>query len=293
MSLNKKTKVLPYVYRLILFIALLPGCATWGEFDQLKKETDLIRKDVLEQKRENAELKRELDLLKKETVELSKRLSDKREDVKSIRETHAEIYSRLLDISKELQLLTGRFDESRYFVEKTLKHLASERDHIKAQLISLEGQIKDIRERLAIKETPTRHTIEPPTEKTPKDKAKMYEEAYIAFKDKKYKEARERFEAFLKEFPNDELTDNAQFWIAETYYCEKDFESAIVAYDTLLKRYPKSEKAPGALLKQGFSFIELGDKKTGKVILEQLIERYPRSKEADIAKKKIEEIKRK
>ncbi len=118
----------------------------------------------------------------------------------------------------------------------------------------------------------------------------VYEEAYSAFKDRKYKEARQKFDAFIKEFPKGKLADDAQFWIAETYYSEKDFEGAIFAYETLLKKYPNSEKAPAALLKQGFSFIEVGDKKTGKVLLEQLIELYPNSKEAELAKKKLKEI---
>ena len=55
----------------------------------------------------------------------------------------------------------------------------------------------------------------------------------------RYKEAREQFEVFIKEFPQDELTDNAQFWIAETYYREEDFENAILAYEDGIKEISK------------------------------------------------------
>ncbi|MDP2277579.1 MAG: tol-pal system protein YbgF, partial [Nitrospirota bacterium] len=126
-----------------------------------------------------------------------------------------------------------------------------------------------------------------------KDPVKVYGAAYASFKDKKYKEAREKFEAFLKEFPKDKLAGNAQFWIAETYDAEEDYAGAIVEYDALLKNYPNSEKAPGALLKQGYSFIEMGDKKAARGILEQLKEKYPKSKEAALAKKKLEEMNKK
>jgi tol-pal system protein YbgF len=118
--------------------------------------------------------------------------------------------------------------------------------------------------------------------------SKLYETAFSTFKDKKYKEAREKFETFIKEFPKNELADDAQFWIAETHYYEKDFESAILAYEVVLKKYPNSEKAPAALLKQGLSFIEMGDERTGKIILEKLGERYPTSKEAELARERIE-----
>jgi tol-pal system protein YbgF len=126
-----------------------------------------------------------------------------------------------------------------------------------------------------------------------KNKKAIYDAAYNAFEKGRYKEAREQFEVFIKEFPQDELTDNAQFWIAETYYREEDFKNAILAYEEVLKKYPKSKKVPGALLKQGVAFIELGDNKTGKVILEKLMESYPGSKQAELAKKKIEEIEKK
>jgi TolA-binding protein len=75
----------------------------------------------------------------------------------------------------------------------------------------------------------------------PADKAAGYEAAYNAFKNKRYREAREKFEAFVKQSPKDELADNAHFWIGETYYGEKDFEGAILAYETFLKKYPNSE----------------------------------------------------
>jgi tol-pal system protein YbgF len=125
------------------------------------------------------------------------------------------------------------------------------------------------------------------------DKTKTYDSAYQAFKDKRYKEAREKLEAFIKDSPRHKLSGNAQFWIAETYYAEKDYESAILAYENLLKKYPESEKTTGALLKQGFAFIEIRDNKTGKAILEKLVQKYPESKEAGLARKKLAEIDKK
>ncbi len=277
-------------------VILLSGCVTTTELDTLRGDVNFLKKEVFE-------LRKELNGLKEKTAGVVK------EDAfNAIREGQTEIHSRLSEISKDLQLLTGRFDENKYFIEKALKDSAAEKELMKAQIANIEGQIKDIREKLSSVEGQIKQQREPPKEvekkveeskkepqeqaksaAVPPDKTVVYEAAYNAFKDKKYKEARGKFEAFIKDFPKDELTDNAQFWIAETYYGEKDFEGAILAYETLLKKYPDSEKAPGALLKQGFSFIEIGDKKTGKIILEKLIEHYPDSKEAESAKKKIEE----
>jgi tol-pal system protein YbgF len=300
----KKFKIQIYCLLSTVY-CLLSACAT-------TENLDLLRQDVIRLQSEHITIKNELKNLKEKTSGAASE-----ESFNVMRQSQAEIQSLLSNVSRDIQVLSGRFDENKYFVEKTLKDSAAERDLIKAQITSIEGQIKDVKERLNALGVQIRQQKEPSKEQTNeagksieepkgesqqqvsqslkplKDKAAIYEEAYDAFKKKKYKDAREKFETFIKECPKDELTDNAQFWIAETYYAERDFEGAILAYETLLKKYPKSEKAPAGLLKQGLSFIEIGDKKTGKIILEQLRERYPDSKEAELAKKKIEEINKK
>ncbi len=301
-----KSKV-PVFYFLFSIFFLLSSCAT-------TENLDLLGQEVAQLRNESLTLKNELTNLKEKTSGVARE-----ESFNVVRQSQAEIQSILSNLSRDIQVLSGRFDENKYFTEKTLKDSAAEMDLIKVQITSLEGQIKNIREKLNAmeiqagqqKEPLQKQTREPEKkfeepEKEPQhqeeqpakpvasnNKIAKYEAAYNAFKDKNYKEARKKFEVFIKEFPKDKLAENAQFWIAETYYAEKDFEGAILAYETLLKKYPKSEKTPAALLKQGLSFIEIGDKKTGKVILEQLIERYPDSKEAKIAKKNMEDTKKK
>ena len=291
------------IYCLLFIVCcLLSACAS-------TENLDLLKQDVIQLRRDLTTARTELDRLKEKTSGV---VSE--ESFNVMRQNQAEIQSQLSNASRDIQVLSGRFDENKYFEEKTLKDSAAETDLIKAQISGIEGQIKYIKEKLNALEGQIRQQKEPSKEQTkeaeksieepkeesqgqvsqsmkpPKNKAAIYEVAYDAFKKKKYKDAREKFEAFIKEFPKDKLTDNAYFWIAETYYGEKDFEGAILAYETLLKKYPKSEKSPASLLKQGLSFIEIGDKKTGKIILEQLRERYPDSKEAELAKKRIEEI---
>ncbi len=276
------------VYCLLLTVySLLFGCATTADLENLRSDMNQMRRETFETRKDVTDLRDKTASAIKE------------EDFNAFRESQADINSRVSEISKDLQLLTGKFDENKYSMEKALKDSASEMDLLKAQIKQIEEQIKEIKNRLnALEAKPeeAKKNVEESKKESPlkpaepKNKAAIYEAAYDAFKEKRYKEAREKFEAFIKEFPKDELTDNAQFWIAETYYGEKDFEGAILAYEALLKKYPNSQKAPNALLKQGLSFIEIGDKRTGKVILEKLRESYPNSREAELAKKKIEEI---
>ncbi|MEW6003275.1 MAG: tol-pal system protein YbgF [Nitrospirota bacterium] len=300
---SSRFKIVTY---LLLFTvhSFLFGCATTADLEALRNDVDYLKGEISGQEKKSSEIRRDLEDLKKKTDTL------KKEELNALRESLSELNSRLSDISKDLQLLTGRFDENKYSLEKELKDSISQMEQIKSQATFMEGQTKEIRDRLGALENQIKQAREAgkieeskkeaqeeisqtPKLAEPQDKMAIYESAYDAFQKKKYKEAREKFETFLKEFPQDELADNAQFWLAEIYYNQKDFESAILAYETLLKKYPNSEKALAALKKQGLSFIEIGDRKTGKVILERLIERYPTSKEAGEAKKKIEEMEKK
>lgn len=295
------------IFSVVLLVAVISGCISTTDYDRLQQDVNALKRD-------SYETKRIMDSLAEKTTG-----TVKEDSIMAFRESQAEINSRLSDISMSLQELRGRFEENKYFIERSLKDSATDRDVLRAQIASIEHQIKFLRDKIAVTEglaRPSASTGEPPvaasaasgvntgleTAKAAEPsqqptqpglipeldgKTETYENAYGLFKDKKFKEARERFESFIKDYPPNTLTDNAQFWIAETYYAEKDFEGAILAYETLLKKYPDSEKTSGALLKQGFAFIEIGDRKTGKIILEKLIERFPDAKETELARKKL------
>jgi tol-pal system protein YbgF len=295
-------KVLPF-----LLLLLLSACVSNTDFYRL-------RSDVNDLRRASSAAKTEVDILKEKTAG-----AVKEDSFTAVRESQAGMTSRVNDLSSSLQEIRGRFEENRYFVEKTLKESAAELDILRAQISSLESQVKLLKERMAVIEGITKHreetggqqepsaqaevtgkTTEPATPEKSLDKknlqderTKAYDAAYQAFKDKKYKESREKFQAFIKDYPRNDLADNAQFWIAETYYAEKFYEDAILAYESLLKKYPDSKKTGNALLKQASAFIEIGDAKTGKIILNKLIEKYPDSKDAELARKKLAELDKK
>ena len=295
-------KALPF---LLLF--LVSACVSNTDFYRLRSEVNDLRK-------ESTAAKTEVDILREKTAG-----SVKEDSFTAVRESQAGMTSRVNDLSSSLQEIRGRFEENRYFVEKTLKESAGERDILRAQISSLESQMKVLKERMAVIEGMTKQREEMGGQQEPSaqvegsgqktehvtpdkspekkdlrdERTKAYDAAYQAFKDKKYKEAREKFETFIKDYPRNDLTDNAQFWIAEGYYAEKYYEDAILAYESLLKKYPDSKKTGSALLKQAFSFIEIGDAKTGKIILNKLIEKYPDSKDAELARKKLSALDKK
>lgn len=269
-------------------VLLLAGCVTTSDIDSLRNDVNSLKRDTFELRKETSYLRKDIDSLKEQSTGVVKE-----ESFNAIRESQTMLLSRISDLSKDLQVLSGRFEESKFFTDKSFKEWNTEKELLRGQINSLEAKVKELNDKLV------RLTTEKPSQKVEEEKAsekalkeksgeplKLYEQAYELYKEKKYKEARDRFNNFLKDFPKSDLADNAQFWIGETYYAEKDFEGAILSYEMVIKNYPQSEKLPGAMLKQGMAFLELGDKKTAKVIFERLIEKFPDSKEAETAKKK-------
>jgi len=106
-----------------------------------------------------------------------------------------------------------------------------------------------------------------------------------------FEAARREFISFLERYPNTDLADNAQFWLGECYYSEKEYRQAIAAYDKTIKEYPKGDKVSSALLKQGMAFLELGDKTAAEILLKKVVNGYPKSNQAKIAKSKLARIK--
>ncbi len=293
-----------FVFHLLLY---LTGCATTSDLDAVRNNLANIQSEVNSQRRDMADLKIALSEINKDVSALKDRTEGvvKEYSLIAIRESLSTILSQTSDLSKELQTLKGRFEENKYFMDKTVKEHLSEREVILAKINALENEIKEAKSKLALlsitlekiekreqsQETPKVQEKKPESESN--DPTKLYDNAELAFNEKRYEEARILSDRLIKEFPNHSSIPKAYFLIGEAYYAEKKYEDAILAYEAFLKKYPTHEKVKTAKLKQAYSFIELGDKKTGKVLLEKIIDGYPDSSEARLAKKKISEISQK
>lgn len=117
-----------------------------------------------------------------------------------------------------------------------------------------------------------------------------YSEAFTLLKQGQHEKARGQFRAFLKQYPDSQYADNAQYWLGEAYYAKRDFESAIKEYKLLLSHYPDSGKVSHAQLKIGYCYDELGQKDYARGELEDLISRYPGTSAANLAAERLSQI---
>ena len=114
-----------------------------------------------------------------------------------------------------------------------------------------------------------------------------YRMALALVQQENYAEAVPRLRSYLRKHPDTPLSDNAQYWIGESYYAQRDFNNAILAFYDVTRRYPKGDKVCAAMLKQGFAFAELGDAADARIVLERLIQAHPDCEEAVRARAKL------
>lgn len=122
------------------------------------------------------------------------------------------------------------------------------------------------------------------------NEAESYQKALALVHQSDFMSAIASFRAYLKVNPKSELSDNAQYWIAECYYALKDYQKAIKEFQVVVDKYPKTDKVAGSILKQGYSFAELGMPDEAKTFLNIVIKSYPNTEEAIRAKEKIDRL---
>jgi tol-pal system protein YbgF len=106
----------------------------------------------------------------------------------------------------------------------------------------------------------------------------------------KYDLARSEFEDYLKYYADTDLASNAQFYLGEIFYKQKQYVDAVAAYDKVLTAYPKSFKLGPARLRKGLALIELGQKTAGIRELREVVKRFPGSDEDRLARGKLKEL---
>lgn len=118
----------------------------------------------------------------------------------------------------------------------------------------------------------------------------VYNQAFDALKAGSYSTAVTGFKDFLNNYPQSPLADNAQYWLGEAYYVNRDFDGAAGAFRTVLKKWPDSRKAPDAMLKLGYSQFEQKQYGAARTTLDQVTKKYPGTDAAKMAADRLKKI---
>jgi len=278
----------------LLSILLLPACImTKADGDKLKQELlttngqlESLEKDY-GQKSEKldqtvTQLQSELDQLKKHS-----------------QQTTASDHVELDRISRDILMLTGMIENQGYEQQQ--------------YSLKVQEKIDELIQRLSVVEA--KLNITPPGEKqkgaaggaagggnktavaaadtpTSDDPKELYRQARKLISEGNTVDGRRMFVVFIQKFPDHRLTDDAQYWIGESYLNERNFHQAVMEFQKVVDKYKKTgDMIAPALAKLGDSFKMLGMNEDAKLFYQEVIAQYPKSDSAERARNALKKMK--
>ena len=132
--------------------------------------------------------------------------------------------------------------------------------------------------------------IEPPRDDP--QAARLFQRARDDYQQGNYEVAIILFKQYLRQHARSPQAGDAQYWIGESLYAQKEFNAAIVAFDEVIQEYPQNDMVASSTLKVGLSFANLGDQPNARFFLQQVQENFPNSSEAQLATEKLKQLRR-
>lgn len=117
-----------------------------------------------------------------------------------------------------------------------------------------------------------------------------YDEALTLLRQGEFHRAAREFAAFLQKSPHSAFAANAQYWLGECYYGQRQFQQAIDEFERVFAFYPDSNKVPASLLKIAYSHLELQQLSMARSVFQQLVRTHPQSPEARKAYGRLQEV---
>jgi tol-pal system protein YbgF len=215
----------------------------------------------------------------------------------TIKSQSAVSYSDVQQIRDEVSRLQGSIEEISHNNRQSFGRLGMEDSLLVHKVDELESRLQKIEQYFALlkqESTPSAaslpqnnsgESIKQPDTLT--DTA-LLSEGLAKLNKKKYAEARDSFNLVLKTVPLSAHADEAQFYIAESYFGEKWYEKAILEYQVVIAKYTKSTRRAASIYKQALSFELIGDTVNAKARFKDLVNVYPASPQAALARKKLQ-----
>ena len=206
------------------------------------------------------------------------------------------------DTQREIKRLGDTLAEQNAFLRKALQDRRIQDDALQTAIKEFGERVSDLEQRL---QQPAPASVAPapvarvpdaggalpapaaPPAAVPPPPRELYSQAYADYARGNYDLAIQEYREYLRNYPNTDLSDNAQYWIGECYYSKGRYNEAVAAWDELLRDYPASDKIPDARYKKGVTLERLGRRREALVEYRNVVERYPNSEAGRKAREKL------
>jgi len=210
------------------------------------------------------------------------------------------------DNQKEIKRLGDTLAEQNAFLRKALQDRRIQDDALQTAIKEFSERVSDLEQRLQQQPAPA-PAVPAPAAPQPEGSAaapapaaappvaaappppprELYSQAYADYARGNYDLAIQEYREYLRNYPNTDLSDNAQYWIGECYFSKGRYNEAVAAWDDLMRDYPASDKLPDARYKKAVTLERLGRRREALVEYRNVVERYPNSEAGRKAREKL------
>lgn len=213
-----------------------------------------------------------------------------------LRQTVLDQAVKIFELLRETQSLQGQIE----VLNHQLEIFSKSQEHMKLDVEKRLGELKKSLTKEISTPSESLIPLEPTTLPPEPLKAQLqvlmdndkeaYQQVFEVVKTGSSEDAIAGLKEFLRVYPQSDYADNAQYWLGEMYYTQKEFDSALTAFSNLLEKYPNSSKHSEALLKIGYVYYKKKDYDTAKAIFQQVMETVPGTVTADLADKRLQKM---
>ena len=114
----------------------------------------------------------------------------------------------------------------------------------------------------------------------------FYQEALAAFNARQYQRAVSLFQNLLNTPEKNDLRDNCEYWIGESFYGQKKYQQAVDQFTKILG-IKDSDKRDAALIMRGNSYMLMHEQSLAKKDYQQVLDDFPASEYVSKAKEKL------
>jgi tol-pal system protein YbgF len=284
---------------ILAFISLLLGaCASKSDLEAIQRDTNSLQKDILALQRNVGELNQatkdvmgKIDAQGSKTEEIRREIGDTESKIQSkiavyetalqpMRRSQADLGDRLEKLQVDVQHLMGRYEESKYFAQKSLGESKTLRESYQIKIDEFEKQVAALKqtvEDLEVRAAGDEETAEgKKTEKPAVAEAEPEKEPASAKKPEKLEKPGKPEKASKPEKQVAALSPDEAYKKAYDQFSKGDIEGAKNGFKQFLESYPKSKYAENAHFWLGECYFS--EKKYEEAILEydEVIKKFPK-----------------
>ncbi len=232
---------------------------------ELRKELDGYKNAITNQQKEIADLKKQMDSgaqgdLQSTLNALQNDVNTNKTDIRRTRSALSTIQSAVEDIRKASPLI----DSTNRILLDDIQLMKSQLNELNAKM---GGSSSFSSSRSGSSSSSGTRAL------SPQEFRAAYVNTLSKWQNGRYAEARAGFADLIRSNPNDDLADNAQYWIGESYYKEGKYEKAIVEFEKVFT-YSDRGKYDDAQFKLGLCYRKMGNTRKARDEFERLINYY-------------------